>query len=408
MEIDINTVVECEDSCCGTVTNIIINPVSQTIAYLAIKEKTASGDEVLVPINMIGPIIPEHIHLNCKADELKRFPRFIEQNFIKMDVPDRRMTGYLMLPYVLPKNLMIPIGHKRIPEGALAVRRGACVQATDGEAGRVDEFLVDPANGQITHLVMRQGHVIGKKEVSIPLNAIERMDEQNIYLSLDKTGLKSLPYIPIWRSFMPEWYWAASELIKISVTSSAKQIDDIAKLIAGLACSSSQKRRLARQDIVAIGKPAIPSLNGLLDKTSHRLRWEAAKALAQIQDPACAHGLLTAMEDERFEIRWIAAEGMAALGMPAVKLLLNILQKTPDSSLLRESAHHVIRAAIKDTRWHEMEAVLLELEKFGTAAASLPRAAKLALESLRTYAGRSKKLLSLSRDTLNKTFLYAS
>ena len=55
-----------------------------------------------------------------------------------------------------------------------------------------------------------------------------------------------------------------------------------------------------------------------------------------------------------------------------------------------------------------MEAVLLELEKFGTAAASLPRAAKLALESLRTYAGRSKKLLSLSRDTLNKTFLYAS
>ena len=157
MEIEINAGVVCEDSYCGTVTNIIINPVTQQVAYLAIKEKTEPCNEVLVPMAMIGSITPEQINLHCTGDELNLFPPFIEQEFVKMDVPDGSMTGYLMLPYVLPENLIIPIAHKRIPESEMAVRRGSSVQATDGEAGKVDEFIVDQANGQITHLVMRAG-----------------------------------------------------------------------------------------------------------------------------------------------------------------------------------------------------------------------------------------------------------
>ena len=386
MQLDINAAVKCEDSWCGTVTNIIMNPVTQAAAYLAIKKKDEPLHAFLVPIAMIGQMTPEHINLKCPGDELSRFPRFIEQNFIKMDKPDDPMPGYLMLPYVLPENLIIPILHKRIPEGELVVCRGARVQATNGEAGRVDEFLVDPANGQVTHLVMRKGEVIDKKEVSIPLDAIERMDEQNVYLYLDTAEVRRLPYIPIRRSFMPEWYWAANDLTKTPGASSAHQTEDIAKMIAGLACSSGQERRKARLMLVSIGSPAIKSLNELLDKSSPQVRWEAVKSLAQMQDPACIPGLITAMEDELFEIRWAAAAGMAALGMPAVKILLKLLQEKPDAAFLRESAHHVIRSVIKDAPLKEMRSVLIELEKFGTSAESLPRIAKLALETLRIHA----------------------
>jgi len=385
MEINLNTAVECEGRVCGAVTNIIINPVTQTLAYIAIMDEKEPRRELLVTIGMIGSITPEQVHLQCTGDELNRFPRFTEQDFVKMEVPDGSLAGCLMLPYVLPENLMIPIQHKRIPGDKLAVHRGARVQAIDGEAGRVDEFLADAANGQITHLVMRQEHVIGPEEVSIPLDTIEHEDEQNVYLTLDKEGMMNLPHIPIRRSFMPDWYWAHALVIK-SVTSSAHQIENIAKLIAELASRSGQRRIQARQKLVSLGRSTIPSLNGLLENRRHQVRWEAAKSMAQINDTDCIPGLLKALEDERFEIRWVAAEGLSALGMPAVKHLLKLLQAKPDSLWLREGAHHVIRSVIGDEPWPELKSVLLELEKLDSVAASVPCAAKLALASLRTYA----------------------
>ena len=217
------------------------------------------------------------------------------------------------------------------------------------------------------------------------MNNIERMDEQNVYLTLDKEGLKNLPYIPIWRNFMPDWYWAHELVIK-SVTSSAHQIENIAKLIADLASRSGPRRMQARQKLVSLGRSTIPSLSGLLDNRRHQVRWEAAKCMSQINDTDCISGLLKALEDERFEIRWVAAEGMSAIGMPAVKRLLELIKGKPDSLWLREGAHHVIRSVIGDEPLPELKSVLLELEKLESVAASLPSAAKLALASLRTYA----------------------
>ena len=77
---------------------------------------------------------------------------------------------------------------------------------------------------------------------------------------------------------------------------------------------------------------------------------------------------------------------MSAIGMPAVKRLLELIKGKPDSLWLREGAHHVIRSVIGDEPLPELKSVLLELEKLESVAASLPSAAKLALASLRTYA----------------------
>jgi hypothetical protein len=379
MEIDIKTAVECGGSHCGSVTRIIINPATQMVAYCVVSAHMAPQHEVLVQTGMIGSIIPGHIRLQCTEEELSRFPRFLERDFIKMDMPGRPMPGYLMLPYVLPYK--VSMLHKRMPENVLPVRRGARIQATDEAAGTLDAFLVDPSNGQITHIILRQEpQVVERHEVSIPVDAIERMNAHTIHLALDTEGLNLLPEIPHWPGFIQDepGTWA---LIKMSVAASAQQIEDIAHLIVVLASRHGQKRLQARRMLVNIGKQAIPSLNGLLDKKKHQMRWEAAKSLAQIHDPDCTPGLLKALEDERFGIRWIAAEGIVALGMPAVKQLLKLLQKRPDSARLRKSARHVVRSVIGKAPSHELQPVLIELEKYGTVMASLPRSAKLALAS---------------------------
>jgi sporulation protein YlmC with PRC-barrel domain len=69
--------------------------------------------------------------------------------------------------------------------------------------GRVDEFLVDPENEHITHLVMREGHLWEQKEVTIPVSAIARVEEDAVYLKLDKASIEALPAVPAGPRKMP-------------------------------------------------------------------------------------------------------------------------------------------------------------------------------------------------------------
>jgi|SRR3989304_214919 len=75
----------------------------------------------------------------------------------------------------------------------LAVRGGTRVKATDGYVGHVDEFVVNPENCHITHLVMREGHLWGQKDVIIPLSAMGETREDTVFLKLDKHQIESLP-----------------------------------------------------------------------------------------------------------------------------------------------------------------------------------------------------------------------
>ena len=89
---------------------------------------------------------------------------------------------------------------QQIPPGELTVRRGTRVEATDGYVGKVDEFVVHPDTGHITHLVMREGHLWGKKDVIIPLSALKPMGdtyEDTVFLNLDKHQIESLPTFPL-------------------------------------------------------------------------------------------------------------------------------------------------------------------------------------------------------------------
>jgi sporulation protein YlmC with PRC-barrel domain len=63
--------------------------------------------------------------------------------------------------------------------------------------GKVDEFLVNPENSHITHLILRRGHLWGKRDVSVPLDQIDSIDDDVVYLKLDKAAVGELPAIPV-------------------------------------------------------------------------------------------------------------------------------------------------------------------------------------------------------------------
>ncbi len=63
----------------------------------------------------------------------------------------------------------------------------------------VDEFVVNPENGHITHLVMREGHVWGQKDVIIPISAMGEPRQDIVFLKLDKRQIETLPTFPVHR-----------------------------------------------------------------------------------------------------------------------------------------------------------------------------------------------------------------
>ena len=55
--------------------------------------------------------------------------------------------------------------------------------------------------GHISHLILMEGHLWGKKEVAIPVSAIDRIEEDTVYLKLDKEAVESLPSEPVRRTY---------------------------------------------------------------------------------------------------------------------------------------------------------------------------------------------------------------
>jgi sporulation protein YlmC with PRC-barrel domain len=200
MDIPINAEVYCTDGHCGRSTHVILKRPSEEVTHVVVRQNQAPHTEVLVPITAVTATTPDSINLRYTRHELGRLDPFIETEYVKVNIPRYEDAGmYYMWPgeYTEPK--IVSVSHEAIPAGELAVRQGARVEATDGHVGQVNDFLVDPVSARITHLVLREGHLWGQKDVTIPVSEIERIEEDTIYLKLDKCGIEALPAIPIQR-----------------------------------------------------------------------------------------------------------------------------------------------------------------------------------------------------------------
>jgi HEAT repeat protein len=128
------------------------------------------------------------------------------------------------------------------------------------------------------------------------------------------------------------------------MTQESKAIDT---LITRLHDADGMVRQQARIDLVNIGQPAVDHLTQALADPNEQVQWEAAKALSQIGDVKSVQTLIALLEEPRPGIRWLAAEGLVAVGLPAVEPLLRALLMRTDSIWLREGAHHVLHDLVR-------------------------------------------------------------
>jgi sporulation protein YlmC with PRC-barrel domain len=198
MDIPLNVQVFCDDELCGLSTEVILDPKTDEVTHLVVKEHHAPHTERLVPISLVQETAPHLIRLRCSKQTLT-----LQERFVTMEARRKQIPHYIAdlggIPVSVPETRWATRKHQAIPWGELGVRRHARIEAIDGHVGQLDEFLIAPETEHITHLVMREGHLWGEKDVSIPVSEIDRIEESVIHLKLDKQSVEALPAIPVRR-----------------------------------------------------------------------------------------------------------------------------------------------------------------------------------------------------------------
>jgi len=200
MDLPINAKVYCQDKLCGYAQGVLLNPTTDVVTHIVVKESHNSHAERLVPMEMVDASLTDTIHLKLDTTMLQNLPPLYDVEYIQTTVPHfielSDMT--FMKPVQVPKKIFIKEKIYHIPGNELPVNRGTCVYSADGYmVGTVDEFLVDQNGGHVTHLILREGHIFGEKDVFIPLTEIETINESDIHLALDKKSIERLPFIPV-------------------------------------------------------------------------------------------------------------------------------------------------------------------------------------------------------------------
>jgi len=199
-DIAIKAKVECTDGPCGKSTYVIINPVNHKVTHFVLQDKHLPGNPTrLVPVGKVANATQQQIMLNCtKADVAKMAP-FLVSNFIRESAPGKAYASGVAYTseYVIDDTAYDEVQERNVPAGELALHSGMHLEAMDGHVGKLDALVLDPNSGEVTNLLLREGHLWGKKDVAIPVSAVDFCDADTVYLKLDKADVEALPVVPV-------------------------------------------------------------------------------------------------------------------------------------------------------------------------------------------------------------------
>ncbi len=190
----IGTRASCTDGDCGEVSRVIIDPATDTVTHLAIQPGHRPEAARLVPVHL-AEATDEGIRLRCTLADFGKLDHAEERDLVTGGTPFRSVgrTGMFGPSEAGAKRWRETATFEDvIPGGEDEVGPGDPVLAIDGEIGRVRGFLVNPEDDRVTHVLLQEGHLWGRKEVAIPISAVIRVDE-GIRLNLTTEQVGELP-----------------------------------------------------------------------------------------------------------------------------------------------------------------------------------------------------------------------
>jgi sporulation protein YlmC with PRC-barrel domain len=201
------------DGAIGKVSRVVVDPVARAVTHVIVEPKSPADVSRLVPLGLVDTVTTDEVTLNCTTAEFGKLDPAEETHFLPGDPGDPAYGPgeALTWPYYslvaegrgfgpgglgVGEPLPLAVTYDKVPLGEVAVRRGEHVHAADGEIGRVQGLVIDAQDHHVTHVLLQEGHLWGRKEVSIPISAVTRVDN-GIRLNITKQDVQNLPSVDI-------------------------------------------------------------------------------------------------------------------------------------------------------------------------------------------------------------------
>jgi sporulation protein YlmC with PRC-barrel domain len=184
----IGTKANCSDGPCGEVRRIIFDPAAGEVTHLVIGPEHGQQLSRLVPVDLVD-LADSEIRLRCTTAEFGDLDPAEDREVAEqahLEAAPATSTIYTGIPR--PERIIVK---EVVPVGEAQLEPGDHIHALDGEIGQVEGFLVDPAD-RVTHVLLKEGHLWGRKEVAIPVSAVTGARD-GIRLNMTKKQVEDLP-----------------------------------------------------------------------------------------------------------------------------------------------------------------------------------------------------------------------
>jgi sporulation protein YlmC with PRC-barrel domain len=215
MRLELGTSVRCSDDVFGELADVVIDPITKRVTHLVVQPHEGHSLARLVPIELAEDAEngKQEISLRCTVEDVRRLEHVQEFAYLRLgESPasdpdwDVGIEDVLALPYYEGAGLGDYTGtfddagvtYDRVPKGDVEIRRSSTVATADEQfLGTVDGFVVE--DDQITHFVLKRGHLWGTREITIPIGAVAKVETDAILLSLSKAQVEELPAVRLHR-----------------------------------------------------------------------------------------------------------------------------------------------------------------------------------------------------------------
>jgi len=213
MRLELGGSVRCADDLLGELADVVIDPTTKRVTHLVVQPHHDIAPARLVPIELAQEAEGHEISLRCTVEEVRQLAPVHEFAYLRLgefpvDDPDWDVgvQELLAMPYYEPGVDPMSYGtdagiiYDRVPKGEVEIRRSSAVTSSDGHhLGHIDGFLVD--GEQITHIVFERGHLWGRRDLTVPIGAVKKVETDAVTLSLSKDEVGALKGVSVrrWR-----------------------------------------------------------------------------------------------------------------------------------------------------------------------------------------------------------------
>ncbi|HTU06940.1 MAG TPA: PRC-barrel domain-containing protein [Trebonia sp.] len=214
--------VRCADGDCGKVKSLVIDRVEDAVTHLVVQHPHRQELATLVPLGLVDAgagTAHGEVRLDCTLAEFAQLDPAEATVFVGGSDEDYLTSNALQAshelvfswPYYAP-GVMSPGAPGRpgdpekvgrivtediVPDevpGEDEVARGEQVHAQDGDVGHVQGIVVDAGTGRVTSVLLREGHLLGRRTVLIPRSAIAEVGEFGFNLNITREQVQHLPH----------------------------------------------------------------------------------------------------------------------------------------------------------------------------------------------------------------------